>query len=47
MSGGRDYGLDLLRVIAASIIVIRHSPMPGSAPGVVMTGISYLTEPGV
>lgn len=47
MTGGRDYRLDLLRIIAASIIVLRHSPMPGSAPGMVMMGISYFTEPGV
>lgn len=43
----RDYRFDLLRVIAASLIVLRHSPIPGSAPGVVLAGISYLTEPGV
>lgn len=43
----RDYRFDLLRVIAASLIVLRHSPIPGSAPGVVLAGMSYLTEPGV
>ena len=43
----RDHRLDLLRVIAAAIVVFRHSPPPGSAPGVVLVGISYMTEPGV
>ena len=47
MRGERDHRLDLLRVIAAAIIVFRHSPPPDSAPGIVLTGISYMTEPGV
>ena len=43
----RDYKLDLLRVIAILLIVLMHSPMPGSAPGFVLSGISYLTAPGI
>ena len=43
----RDYRFDLLRVIAALLIVLRHSPIAGSASGIIMTGISYFTEPGV
>ena len=43
----RDYRLDLLRVIAISMIVLMHSPMPDSAPGFVLTGISYFTAPGI
>lgn len=43
----RDHRFDLMRVIAMSMIVLMHSPIPGSAPGVIMSGISYVTEPGV
>lgn len=47
MNMERDYRLDVLRVIAISLIVLMHSPMPDSAPGFVLTGISYLTAPGI
>lgn len=43
----RDYRLDLLRVIANLMIVLMHSPLPNSAPGFVLSGISYLTSPGI
>jgi len=47
MNMERDYRLDVLRVIAISLIVLMHSPIPNSAPGFVLTGISYLTAPGI
>ena len=43
----RDYRLDVLRVIAISLIALMHSPIPDSAPGFVLSGISYLTAPGI
>lgn len=43
----RENKLDLLRVIAISLIVLMHSPIPGSASSTIMSGISYLTAPGV
>ena len=43
----RNYKLDLLRVIAIMMIILMHSPMPKSAPGYVLVGISYLTAPGI
>lgn len=43
----RDYRLDLLRVIAMSMIVLMHSPMPDSAPGFVLAGINYSTAAGI
>lgn len=43
----RNHRLDLLRVIALMMIVLMHSPMPDSAPGLVFSGISYLTAPGI
>lgn len=43
----RNHRLDLLRVIALMMIVLMHSPMPDSAPGFVLSGISYLTAPGI
>jgi len=43
----RDYRLDILRVVAISMIVLMHSPIPGSAPGFVLTGLSYLTASGL
>lgn len=45
---GRDYRLDLLRVMAMSMIVLMHSPHPeNDAPGFVHVGISYVTAPGL
>lgn len=43
----RNHKLDLLRVIALSMIVLMHSPMPKCAQGFVLSGISYLTAPGI
>lgn len=43
----RDYSLDVLRVIAISLIVLMHSPIPDSATGFVLSGISYFTAPGI
>lgn len=40
--------LDLLRCIAIAMIVFMHSPNPDiDLPGYIMTGISYLTAPGI
>lgn len=44
---GRDFRLDLLRVVAICMIVFMHSPRPGSAPGFVLSGLSYVTAPGL
>ena len=43
----RNATLDILRVIAMMMIVLMHSPIPGSATGIVLAGISYLTAPGI
>lgn len=43
----RDYRLDLLRVISITMIVFMHTPRPGSAPGYVLSGLSYFTSPGL
>lgn len=43
----RNATLDILRVIAMMMIVLMHSPIPGSASGIVLAGISYLTAPGI
>ncbi len=43
----RNATLDILRVVAMMMIVLMHSPMPGSATGIVLAGISYLTAPGI
>jgi len=43
----RDYRLDLLRVMAICMIVFMHSPRPGSAPGYVLSGLSYITASGL
>lgn len=46
--GNRDYSLDVIRIIACLMIVLMHSPMSGlGAPGFVLSGISYLTAPGI
>ena len=47
MVAQRDYRFDILRVLAISMIVLMHSPRPASAPGFVLSGISYLTAPGL
>ena len=40
--------MDLLRVIAISMIVLMHSPRPeGNAPGYILSSISYLTVAGL
>lgn len=43
----RNHRLDLLRVIALMMIILMHSPKPYCAPGYVISGISYLTSPGI
>ena len=43
----RDYGLDLMRVIAICMIVFMHSPRPGSAPGYILSALSYVTASGL
>lgn len=45
----RNHRLDLLRVIALMMIILMHSPMPkyALAPGYIITGLSYLTAPGI
>ncbi len=46
--GNRDCSLDLIRLIACLMIVLMHSPMPGlGTSGAVLSGISYLTAPGI
>ena len=46
--GNRDGALDVIRVIACLMIVLMHSPMPGlGTSGPVLSGISYLTAPGI
>lgn len=40
--------LDVIRLIACLMIVLMHSPMPGlGTSGAVLSGISYLTAPGI
>ena len=44
----RNHSLDVIRLIACLMIVMMHSPMSGlDTPGVVLSGISYLTAPGI
>ena len=43
----RDFKLDLLRIIAISMVVLMHSPRPNSASGLVLSGISYITASGL
>ena len=44
----RDITLDAIRLIACLMIVLMHSPMPGlGTSGAVLSGISYLTAPGI
>ena len=44
----RDNSLDVVRLIACTMIVLMHSPMPGLGTfGMVLSGISYLTAPGI
>ena len=43
----RDVRLDILRVISITLIVFMHAPLPGSAPGYVLSGLSYFTAPGL
>lgn len=43
----RDYTLDVMRVVAMFMIVLMHSPKPGSAPGIVLVGLTYLTIPAI
>lgn len=43
----RDVCLDLLRIISMTMVVFMHAPRPGSAPGFVLSGLSYFTAPGL
>lgn len=43
----RDYTLDLVRICAMFLIVLMHSPIPNSASGIIMSGASYVTMPGI
>ena len=44
----RDHSLDVIRLLACMMIVMMHSPMPGlDTPGMVLSGISYLTASGI
>lgn len=43
----RYTSLDILRIIAIMLIVLMHSPIPGSSSGTILAGISYLTAPGI
>lgn len=44
----RGITLDAIRLIACLMIVLMHSPMPGlGTSGAVLSGISYLTAPGI
>ena len=43
----RDYHLDLVRICAMFLIVLMHSPIPNSASGIIMSGVSYATMPGI
>ena len=44
----RDVSLDVIRLIACLMIVLMHSPMPGlGTSGIILSGISYLTAPGI
>lgn len=43
----RDISLDIIRVIAICMIVFMHSPIPGSAPGFILSGLSYITAAGI
>lgn len=46
--GHREYSLDYIRVLACLMIVLMHSPMLGlGTSGMVLSGISYLTAPGI
>ena len=47
MISKRDYTLDLVRVCAMFLIVLMHSPIPNSAFGIIMSGVSYMTMPGI
>ena len=47
MINKRDCRLDLLRVISITMIVFMHTPRPGSAQGYVLSGLSYITAPGL
>jgi len=42
----RDLSLDIIRIVACALVVLMHSPIPSSdAPGVFLTGLSYVTAP--
>ena len=42
----RNIALDVIRVLACTMVVVMHSPMPGiGTPGFVLSAISYITAP--
>lgn len=41
----RNHNLDALRLLAISLVVMMHAPLPGSAPGTILASISYATAP--
>lgn len=44
----RLYSLDLIRILACVMIVLMHSPMAElGTPGVVLSGVSFITAPGI
>lgn len=44
----RNYGLDVLRILACLMVVTMHAPLPGSdSDGIFLSALSYLTAPGI
>lgn len=44
----RLYWIDVIRIIAIILIIFMHSPIPDSGtPGFVLSGLSFLTGPGI
>ena len=43
----RDIRLDILRIMAISMVVLMHSPIPYANPGAVVMLLSYITAPGL
>lgn len=42
----RDTSLDLIRIIACTMVVLMHSPMPTeNANGLLLSSLSYFTAP--
>ena len=44
----RNFNYDILRIFACFLIICMHSPLPsGSASGIFLSSLSYLTAPGL